>query len=190
MDNPTATTTSFIPKTRLAGPTYRSKGVGLWFLISFFLFLISLGLSGGAYLYKQSLQKSVDEDIASLELAKKSLEPSLINQLNRFAFSINAAKILFSQHNTSAEIFKIISGFTLKDVRFLNFDFKIAGGNPVVSMNGEANSYTSVALQAKLFEQSDAVSQVIFSKFKLKEGGKVDFSVEITLSPLSFVYKP
>jgi hypothetical protein len=75
-------------------------------------------------------------------------------------------------------------------VRFLSFDFKTVDENPVVIMNGEANSYTDIALQSRLFEENDAVSQVTFSKFVLKEGGKVSFSVEITLNPSSVTYSP
>lgn len=189
-DSITTTTTSFIPKTRLTGPTYRSKGVGLGFLISVLIFLISLGLLGGAYLYKQALKKEIDEKTASLEIARQSLEPGLIDELSQLTFSVNAAKILVSQHNAVSEIFKIISDSTLKDVRFSDFNLKIIEKNPVVEMRGEANSYTNAAIQAKLFEQSDAVSRVTFSNFNLKEGGRVDFSVEITLSPSSFIYKP
>jgi hypothetical protein len=185
------TTTSFIPKTRLTAPaTYRRKGFGMGFLISFLLLLISGGLFAGAYLYKQSLQKSVDDDVASLKLALESIEPKLIDEFGQLASSVNTAKILFGQHTASSKIFKLISDYTLKNVRFLNFDFKTVDENPVVIMNGEANSYTDIALQSRLFEENDAVSQVTFSKFVLKEGGKVSFSVEIVLNPSSVTYSP
>jgi hypothetical protein len=189
MEDP-ITTTSFIPKTRLTEPVYRRKSLGIGFLISFLLLLVSCGLLGGAYLYKQSLQKSVNDDIASLELARKTLESTLIDQLSRLNFSIDAAKILVGQHNAASEIFKIISDSTLGDVRFLNFDFKTVGPNPVVDMKGEASSYTNVAIQAKLFGQSDSVSQVSISNFNLKEGGKVDFSIKIVFNALALNYKP
>lgn len=184
------TTTSFIPKTRLTGPTYRRKSLGLGFLISAIVFLISLGLLGGAYLYRQALQKSVDEDIASLELARKSLEPALIDELSQLTFSVNAAKTLASQHGAASRIFKLISDLTLKDVRFLDFKFTMLEKNPVVAMLGEAGSYTSAALQAKLFGQSDDASKVTFSNFNLKEAGKVSFNVNIVFNPSILTYQP
>lgn len=189
MDSSIAST-SFIPKTRLTAPSFRRKGLGIGFFISCVLLLISLGLLGGAYLYKQSLQKSVDDDIASLGRAKNSLEPGLIDELNRLNFSINAAKSIFTQHAAVSQIFKIISEFTLKDVRFLNFNFNMTGKNPSVVMSGEAKGYTSIALQANLFRESDAISQMTFSNFGLKEAGKVSFNVEIILNPPSLIYKP
>jgi len=192
MEDPITTpaTTSFIPKTRIAEPVYRRKSFGIGFLISLFLLLASLGLLGGTFLYKKSLQKSVNEDIASLELVKKSLEPSLIDQLSRLNFSINTAKILIGQHNAASEIFKVISNSTLSNVRFLNFDFKTTGGNPVVDMKGEADNYTNVAIQAKLFGQSESVSQVSVSNFNLKEGGRVEFNIKIVFKPSVLNYKP
>ena len=192
MEDPITTpaTTSFIPKTRIAEPAYRRKSFGIGFLISLFLLLASLGLLGGTFLYKKSLQKSVNEDIASLELVKKSLEPSLIDQLSRLNFSINTAKILIGQHNAASEIFKVISNSTLSNVRFLNFDFKTTGGNPVVDMKGEADNYTNVAIQAKLFGQSESVSQVSVSNFNLKEGGRVEFNIKIVFKPSVLNYKP
>lgn len=141
-------------------------------------------------MYKQSLQKSVDEDIASLEIAAKSLESGLIDDVSRLAFLIDTAKDLFSQHEAVSKIFKIISDLTLKDVRFLNFSFNMSGTNPSVSLTGEAKDYSGVALQARLFGQSDAVSQTIVSNFGLKEAGKVGFGVNIILKSLPLIYKP
>lgn len=184
------TTTSFIPKTRLTGPTYRRKSFGIGFFISVILLLISLGLLGGAYLYRQALQKSVDEDIASLELARKSFEPVLIDELSQLTFSIKAAKTLVSQHGAASRIFKVISDLTLKDVRFSDFKFTMVEKNPAVTMLGEAGSYTGAALQAKLFGQSDDVSKVTFSNFNLKEAGKVSFNVNIVLNPSILTYQP
>jgi hypothetical protein len=184
-------TTSFIPKTRLTGPTYRPRpSLGLGLFISLILFLISLGLFAGTYLYRQSLQKNVNDDIASLELAKKSLEPNLLDELNRVSFSIKAAKDIINQHNTASQIFKIISDSTLHDVRFLNFNFTATDKNPVVTMNGEAGSYASIALEAQIFQKNKAVSQASFSNFSLGEGGRVDFTTSITLDPSFLIYKP
>jgi hypothetical protein len=190
MDSFQSQTTSFIPKTRLTAPTYRPKGISLGLLISILLLLISLGLWGGLYLYKQSLQKGVSDATASLELAKKSFEPGLIADLNRLTFSINAAKIILDQHKASSNIFKFIQDFTLKDVRFSNFSCSINDKVSSVTMVGEAKSYTAVAFQAKLFENNEFIDHVIFSSLNLKEAGKVGFSVELVFKPSYIIYKP
>ncbi len=184
------TTTSFIPKTRLNAPAQRSKGVGVGFLISLVLLLLSAGIFGGLYLYKRSLQTDINSATASLELAKKSFEENLISELNKLNYSINTAKIIFSQHQATSQIFKLVGDLTLKDVSFSNFNYNFNGKFATVSMNGDAQSYASVALQAKMFEESGFIERVIFSGLSLKAAGKVSFNVELTFNPSYIIYKP
>ncbi len=184
------TTTSCIPKTRLTTATYPKRGLGLGFFISFFILLLSGGLFGGVYLYKSSLQKEVSDIVVSLEIAKKAFEPSLIVELERFTSSINGAKNLFNQHRDISKIFKLINDLTLKDVKFSDFKYNVDDKIALLIMSGEAKSYTTIALQAKLFENSDFIDRVLFSNFTLKEGGKVSFSVEIIFKSSYLFYKP
>ena len=190
MPDGSITTTSFIPKARLTASTYRRKGVGVGFLISLILLLLSAGIFGGLYLYKKSLQTEIGSAAASLELAKKAFEENLITELSRLNSSVNAAKILFSQHQATTRIFKLISDFVLKDVSFSNFNYNFSGKSITVLMNGEAKSYTGVALQAKIFEESGFIDKVIFSGLSLKGAGKVNFNVELSFNPSYVIYKP
>jgi D-ribose pyranose/furanose isomerase RbsD len=184
------TTTSFIPKTKLTTATYPKRGLGLGFFISFFILLLSGGLFGGVYLYKSSLQKEVSDMVASLEKAKKAFEPSLIVELEKFTSSINNAKNLFNQHRDISKIFKLINDLTLKDVNFSDFKYNVDDKTALLIMSGEAKSYTTIALQAKLLENSDFIDRVLFSNFSLKEGGKVSFGVEINFKSSYLFYKP
>ncbi len=189
LDGP-MTTTSFIPKARLTAPTYRRKSMGVGFLISLLLLFLSGGIFGGLYFYKKSLQTEIDSAAASLELAKKAFDENLITELSRLNFSVNSAKILFSQHQATTLIFKLISDLTLKDVSFSNFNYNFSGKSATVTMNGEAKSYTSVALQTRMFEESGFIDKVIFSGLSLKAAGKVNFNVELSFNPSYAIYKP
>ncbi len=183
-------TTSFIPKARLTAPTYRRKSVGVGFLISLLLLLLSAGIFGGLYLYKKSLQTEIDSAAASLELAKKAFEENLVTELSRLNSSVNVTKILFSQHQAASRIFKLISDLVLKDISFSNFNYNFNGKSITVAMNGEAKSYAGVALQAKIFEESGFIDKVIFSGLALKGAGKVNFNVELSFNPSYAIYKP
>ncbi len=184
------TTTSFIPKTRLTTATYPKRGLGLGFFISFFILLLSGGLFGGVYFYKSSLQKEVNDMAASLEIAKKAFEPSLIAELEKFTSSINGAKTLFNQHTDISKIFKFINDNTLKDVKFSDFKYNMDNKIALLTMSGEAKSYTTIALQAKLLENSEFIDRALFSNFTLKEGGKVSFNLEIIFKSSELFYKP
>lgn len=182
--------TSFIPKTRLTASAYRQKGLGLFFISSTILLVISLGLFGGVYFYRQSLQKDIDGLSASLERARQAFEPQLINELSGLNNSIDAATELFGRHQAVSGIFKIIESSTLPNVAFSNFNYKISsGGAPMVSMTGEATSYTQVAIQAKIFRDSDAIGQVSFSNLSLKEAGRVSFNLQLVFKSAALIYK-
>ncbi len=182
--------TSFIPKTRLTAPSYRQKGVGLFFILGSIILVISLGLLAAIYFYRQSLQKDIDGLSASLERARAAFEPQLINELSGLNNSIDASTELFSRHQAVSNIFKIIESSTLPNVAFSNFNYKISsGGNSVVSMTGEATSYTQVAIQAKIFRDNDAIDQVSFSNLSLKEAGRVSFNLQLVFKSSSLIYK-
>ncbi len=190
MDFPQIQTTSFIPKTRLTSSTYQARGFGLGILISLLLLVVSGGLFGGVYFYRQSLQKEIDGMISSLEKAKKAFEPNLAVELGQLTSLINGAKSLLPQHGNISEVFKFINANTLSDVRFSDFKYIASDKGISAALVGEAKSYTTVALQAKLFEESDFIDRAMFSNFNLKEGGKVGFNVEIIFKPSLLVYKP
>ncbi len=186
-------TTSFIPKTRItAGLTRTGKGAGfgLGMLVSGFILFVSLALFGGVYFYKNSLQKGIDEAVASIELARKAFEPGLIMELISLNSSINSVKIVLNQHRAPLRILDLIGNLVLKDVFFSNFAYSFDDKIVLVKMTGEAKSYAGVALQAKVFEENDAIDEVYFSGLSLKEEGKVGFSVELTVKPEFLIYKP
>jgi len=190
MPDGSITTTSFIPKARLTAPTYSRKSVGVGFFIALLLLLLSAGIFGGLYFYKKSLQTEIGSAAVSLELAKKAFEENLITSLSQLNSSVNVAKVLFGQHQATTQVFKLIGDSTLKDVSFSNFNYNFSGKSATVSMNGEAKSYASVAIQAKIFEESGFIDKVIFSGLSLKGAGKVNFNVELSFNPAYAIYKP
>lgn len=152
--------------------------------------MVSLVFFGGAYFYKQSLQKNVNEMAASLERAQNAFEPGLINELSRLSGSIIAAKQVLENHRVISKILNLIGALTLKDTTFSNFKYAARDNKITIAMNGETKSYAGVALQAKLFEESGSVESVIFSNLSLKEAGKVNFNVELAIKPEFLIYEP
>lgn len=190
MDSPQPTTTSFIPKTRLTGPVYRRKGIGFGVFIAVLVLLVSLGLFAGVYFYKKSLTKEIEEASASLERAKKAFEPGLISELTQLDSDLKAAEIILLSHSASSKIFDLIGDLTLPEVAFSSFSFNLAEKKPIITMAGEAKSYTTVALQARIFEESEFIDKASFSGLSLKEAGKVGFSAELIINPSYLIYKP
>lgn len=191
MDSPIVTSTSFIPKTRLTVPAYRRKGFGLGILASAFILFVSIAMFAGVYFYRNSLQKEISAQKESLTRAKKAFEPALISELSRLTSAINASKILLEQHQAVSKIFKLIGDFTLKETLFSNFQYSGEDRkSPTVRMAGETKGYSGVSQQARLYENSESVEQITFFGLGLREGGKVNFGVEIKINPSYLIYKP
>ncbi len=160
-------------------------------LISAFILFVSVAMFGGAYLYRDSLQKAISANKDSLIKAKKAFEPALISELNRLTALINVSKILLERHQATSKIFKLIGDLTLKETTFSNFQYSGADNKKsFVSMTGETKGYSGVAQQARLYEDSEFIEEAPFSGLGLREGGKVNFGVGITINPSYLIYKP
>jgi hypothetical protein len=179
---------SLIPKTTLAQPSYQAKKPSFLAIGSIVIFFISAGLLGGAYFYKKFLENNIVELNNRLESIEADFEPSAINELVRASKAIENSKIILSKHKATSNIFELLEDLTLVNVRFSNFSFSGSEGKEsdeyVISMNGEASSYTTVAEQAAVFENSDFIKNAAFSGFALKGAtGNVSFNVVISINP-------
>lgn len=170
---------SFIPKKNIDTPIY-TKGQGVFVSISFLIFLISALLFGGVFFYRNSLKNDIAELNDSVSRIKDALEPSLIAELIGMSDKINASETLLGQHKTLLPIFDFLENNTVKTVSFKNFRYTFLKDNGAqISMDGLADSYTSLALQAEVFEKDKSIKSVNFSGLGLGEKGNINFVVNI-----------
>lgn len=180
---------SFIPKRTIGAPIYRDKGLGIFTSFALMIFLVSVALWGGMFLYKKYLKEQISQKKLSLEIARSELEPSLITDLARLSDKIDAAKSLIKDHKTPSSIFIFLQNNTLTEVRFKDFKFLLSGGGePSIIMSGLTKSYSILALQADVFEKNSSVKKTKFSNFKLDKNGWIGFNAEIIFTPSVLVY--
>lgn len=178
--------TSFIPKKTVA-PTQKKirTSPGLITTVAFILFIISLVLAGGVYLYRDSLSKRVDEMKLSLDRAQNIFEKSLLEDLELLDKRIEAASVILKDHIAVSPIFQVLQDITLPTVRYIDFTYEIdtVNSNVVhVYMTGEAVSYDAITLQAELFSDNRFIRNPIFSNFSLDTTGNVDFDLTFDVS--------
>jgi len=185
---------SFIPKKTLASSPIQgevTKGsINIFLLISVIIFVVSLLGAGGVFLYERVLIGNVEEQKASLERAREAFEPSLIEVLARLDTRIEVAEDLIANHITVSPFFGLLETLTLKTVRFNGFDFsRNELGNLDVVMEGVAQNYTAVALQADLFGNNENIQDPIFSNFTLDDDGSVKFNLSLSLDSAFLLYE-
>lgn len=174
---------------------YKSAGFGLFSKLFIFLFVFSLLVWGGFFVYKKIISRQIDELSVSIERAKASFDESLISELEITGNNIAVAKKLLEKHLFSSNIFRFLEETTLKEVLFTNFEFDYIPANPLLfqktsdlgevlaKLKGESNSYLVLAQQAEVFEQAEEVKSFSFSDFALTDEGRVGFSLELKFKP-------
>jgi len=185
---------SFIPKKPLTGiqEAAPQTHVSIFSVLAVFLFVISIGLAGGAFFWVTVLEKQKDLNIQTLEDSRKQFDPSLIDELKRVNTRIDVAKELLDRHVSVSNFFDIIEGFTLRSVRFTNFSYVLGSNTEEViklQMNGEAESFSAIALQSDVLGKNKSLSNPILSNLALKEGGKISFTLGAEVPASILLYK-
>ena len=183
--------TSFIPKKPIVANTGRSSApINLFSLLSTIIFIAALALSGGVFFYKNLVTKEIAQNKATLERAKGAFDPELIQKIIRLDNRIETSKQLLSSHLAVTPIFDFISSITLKTVRFKDFNFAYLAPDKIqVSMRGQAQSYSSVALQSDVLSSQKLLKNTIVSDMALEAAGTVGFNVSTIIDPSLLSYQ-
>jgi len=183
--------TSFIPKKPIVEDrttTSSSFSMGLFTIVSLFIFFTMVVGTGGLYFYKVTQQNKLDGMQNQLSLAKTRFEPTDIAKLKILDKRLNAATEVLSNHVAISPIFKTLGDLTMKAVRYTKFTYSIAGGKVQVKMTGQAIGYRSVALQADIFSQSKYFQEPVFSNLSLDDKGNVLFDLAFNVDPTFIDY--
>lgn len=185
--------TSFIPKKTLISKSDAGGGrvsINLFLSLGVIIFFLVLAIAAGLYLYKTVIQKKIAEEGAALEKAKKAFEPSLIADVKRLDNRISTAKVVLDNHTIVLPVFDMLEALTLKTVRFTKFEYRnVKGSVPSLQLDGEAKSYSSVALLSDSFAEDERIKSPVFSNLNLNEAGGVKFSFQASLDPTMTSFK-
>ncbi|MDP3646431.1 MAG: hypothetical protein Q8R25_05070 [bacterium] len=182
---------SFIPRdaaTPVQSVVRRSGLYDLVMLVSVVLFVASVVLAIGVFLYVQFLNTESASKLAHLQRAKAAFEPALIQKLTRLDDRMRVADEVLASHIAPIMVLQILEQSTLQTVAFQSFDFKAPDSqNITITMSGVAQSVNSVALQADLFSKSTLITSPIFSGIS-RAGNGVHFSVKSLINPALIRY--
>jgi hypothetical protein len=184
---------SFIPQdaTRMGSSVRPQVATGLadiGMLLSIVLFVASITLAIGVFLYAQYLNASLESKKTQLERAQKAFEPALVETLTRLDTRMNSASDLLARHTTPAILFALLEQLTLETVYFRNLRYEIGEtGAATITTQGNAKSVNAIALQADLLAKHSAFSSPIFSNIS-REKDIVRFDLKSNVNPSSLNY--
>lgn len=164
---------------------YASNTDGLSDLFTLFavvLFVASLALAGGVFLYEQFLSAQTTQKIEDLARAKAAFDPALVQRLIRLDDRMRIAEQILETHPAPSVLFDALNMSTLTTVSFGSFAYDATDPkNITVTMNGIAKSVNSVALQDDVFSKNDVVTNPIFTGIARQVDG-VHFSVKTNVN--------
>lgn len=182
---------SFIPNNPLQQPVARpavntvrhhGSSVGLGYILTLALFILSVLASGGVYFYSSYIDGQVATLVQEIE-SKKNQEPATVAVLKRFDDRIETSKKLLSAHTALTGFFTLLEKGTLGPVQITRVSI-LGSPNEVeaktpVTIEGVAIDIDTVALQHKTFLSSDGIVDGLVTKIdNSSEPGKVLFTFE------------
>lgn len=179
---------TFIPKKSLTPNLYQKRGTSPLIIISIFLAIASALIAAGFYFYKNKINKETEGLRESVNRAQLTVDEVTINNLENMTEKIKNAKEIVDSHKSLIPLFNLLESTTLKSIRFSNFSYSESGENISVKMDGEANSYSSLANQSDSYTKNNDIKNFVFSNLTLTDKGNIKFSIDIQINPSLVLY--
>ena len=172
--------TSFIPKKPIVDSRPDGSGISLFLLLAIIVFIVSLALGGGVWLWQKSLISQIEKAKIDLVAAKDSYEEGTINPLIRFNDRLTEAQTLLNRHLAVSPIFILLEQNVLRNVRIKTMKFSYAGeGRTKLDLGGVAVDYDALLKQSDAFGAESLrqfISTPVISDFNPTPEGTVTFS--------------
>jgi hypothetical protein len=141
------------------------------------------------FFYQQALEGQVSQVETSVSSAKSAFQPDTINQLANVSDQISFTEQLLNSHTLVNQIFDVLQNLTVKKIFFTDFDYSTLSGTPIITMDGESQSYNALAEQNLAFEQSGFIQNPTFSNFALATDGNISFKFTGNVDPALISYQ-
>lgn len=185
---------SFIPKKPISHALNRGSvrsappsKMGLFSSIAMVVFAIMVVVAIGMFAYVKTLEGQIERRKTLLEGQTEALELSFVAEATRTHDRLEALKGILDNHVRASELFRVLGATTLKSVQFTGFEF-VHNQNPAIQLEGVAQSFASLALQADAFRENEKIIEVAISDIDLDESGNVVFGAKLVLDPIVVSY--
>ncbi|MFA7252766.1 MAG: hypothetical protein WC027_02825 [Candidatus Paceibacterota bacterium] len=179
--------TSFIPKKPIVESRSEGTGISLFLLLSIIVFIVSVAMCGGVWIWQKSLVGQIEKDKADLESARATYEEDAINNLIRLDNRISVSNDLLEQHLAISPVFVLLEQKVLKNVQLKTMKFSFGTGNQIkIDLTGNARNYDALLKQADALGKPDVkdyLYQPVVSDFNPTENGTIAFSFTALLTP-------
>lgn len=185
--------TTFVPQQpllKVEGGQRPREPLNLSLIISLIVFFVTIAVGGGAYFYKQQVDKQVAGMGAELKAKEQLFDTDKITHYKGLQVKLTTAKSLVDAHSIFSLIFDLIETRAAQNIGLISLQFAQEGPDTVLILNGQAPSYEGVYFQVQKWRESKPViKNVEVTNLSLEEvSGIVAFGVKMTLDPTTIGY--
>lgn len=167
---------SFIPKQvpGTSSSVRRRRRFHVFRTVSIAIFLGSLVLTGGAFLYKDYTLSQLEEQKTALANERSRFNEDDIASVRAFDRRLRAAAFLLDNHVAPSKIFDALELSTLQRVQFIEFQFRQRPSQEVtMTVHGGTEEFKTVALQSLQFGDDPLLGKVAFTELGTTDTGVV-----------------
>lgn len=141
---------------------------------------VILLITGGLYFWKYQLNNQAKAFNTELQKLTGQRDLSLENRLKDLNSVLEIFKGVLDDHRYWTQFFELLEAKTLNSVTFLSLD--VDDLDNIVTLSGTAPSYSAMAQQVKIFEDTPNIVSVDSSNIGLSGKGKINFDLKIKFS--------
>ncbi|MEY4602499.1 MAG: hypothetical protein RL292_440 [Candidatus Parcubacteria bacterium] len=187
--------TSFIPKSPITSSTsssYKpesSSSFSIIGTISTLFFVIALLSSGGLFGYHAYMDREIQKAQTDLSLARNAFQSDDNEKIILVSNQLKLIKSLLNSHTTVSPVFALLEKQTLPTVRLTSFVFSHSSkGEVMILIEGEAQSYTSLAQQTKIFGEAGYLRKLEVTDIGLSDTGTVRTKMKAFINADALLY--
>lgn len=187
--------TTFIPKkpvieSPVSSGVPVSRPVGIIFVLSLIILLITAVIGGGIYVYQKIEIERVAQLRTEVENIQKKLDVNAVKEFTLLDKRLKNADMLLGQHLVTYPLYEILESSTLPAVRYTKLDIAFNEAKDlVVNVSGESDGYRSIALQSQALAKNPNLKNIIFSNFVVTPRGQVSFDVAFSIAKGDITYE-
>ncbi len=151
----------------------------LVFLVVIFVCLVTIGFLVYKEIVLSKESKNLNDQFQSLN---QILDPKSERMAVKLENKLDKISLLSESHIYSSQLFNLLEELTLPEVQFLKLQIDLEKAE--ISLDGQTDSYKSLARQITIFEENKNIKSVVASGIQLGEDGRLKFHLKITFDKI------
>jgi hypothetical protein len=177
--------TSFVPHSSANAPRrYRFDFIGAFSFLAYGIFLLTIALAVGVFLYAGVLAAQLKSKDIQLAKERDKINTTLAHSFIRLDNRLIAGQKLLDDHIALSNFFRTLGTALPNTVRFSALQLNATDAKKIiVSGSGVAKNFNALASASVSFASGGDIKDAIFSRIVVNKDNSVSFALVATVDP-------